>query len=43
MDKCCGTCKWHQHDKETDDRVCRNDMSENYADWTGCNDRCIDW
>lgn len=22
MDKCCGTCAYHQYDKETDDWVC---------------------
>ena len=43
MDKCCGTCAYHQYDKETDDWVCCNAESETVADWTDFNDSCMDW
>lgn len=43
MDKCCGTCAYHRYDREMEECVCRNDISENYADYTDYNDRCIDW
>lgn len=43
MDKCCGTCAYHRYDREMEEWLCRNDESENYADYTDYNDSCIDW
>lgn len=34
MDKCCGNCKWHEHDEQYGDWVCVNADSENVADFT---------
>lgn len=32
--ECCGTCKWHEHEKVSDGWVCVNNDSEYVADWT---------
>ena len=40
IDKCCGYCKYHIYEKESQGWVCCNDQSEYLADWTEFNDRC---
>lgn len=42
-DKCCGTCKYHQHEDIDDGWVCVNDESEYVADWTEYDDYCEEW
>lgn len=41
--KCCGTCKYHQHEDIDDGWVCVNRDSENCADWTDYEDYCGYW
>lgn len=41
--KCCGTCKWHEHEDVDDGWICVNDQSRYLADWTEFNDVCEDW
>ena len=41
---CCGTCKWHERDRNTKgDWVCVNSDSEYCTDWTGYEDVCGEW
>ncbi len=42
-DKCCGTCKWHEHETVDDGWVCVNADSRYCADWTDYNHVCEDW
>lgn len=42
-EKCCGTCKYHQHENIDDGWVCVNSDSEYVADWTEYNDWCGEW
>lgn len=42
-EKCCGTCKYHQHEDIDDDWVCVNADSPHCTDWTEYNDYCEDW
>lgn len=43
--KCCGTCKYHYHDKEMldGDYCCVNDESEYCSDYTMYDDCCECW
>ena len=41
--KCCGTCRYHEHENISDGWVCVNDESEYLADWTEYNDSCEEW
>jgi hypothetical protein len=40
--RCCGTCKYHQHD-DGEDWICVNTDSEYVADWTEYEDCCENW
>lgn len=42
-EKCCGTCKWHQHESVDDGWVCVNSDSEYCTDWTDYEDGCDEW
>lgn len=42
-EKCCGTCKWHKHERIDDGWVCTNPDSHCCADWTEYNDWCQEW
>lgn len=42
-ERCCGTCKWHQHEDMDDSWVCTNDQSIYCADWTDYKDSCQEW
>lgn len=41
--KCCGTCRWHQHEYVDDGWVCVNDISEYCTDWTDYEWSCDEW
>lgn len=41
--KCCGTCKWHKHERISDGWVCINNCSEYCADWTDYGHCCEEW
>lgn len=41
--RCCGTCRWHYHDAESDDWVCVNDNSDYVTDYTDYEDTCEEW
>lgn len=41
--KCCGTCKWHEHEDIDDGWVCVNAESDNCAAWTEYGDSCEEW
>lgn len=43
MKECCGTCKYHEHERIDDGWVCVNPDSEYYSDWTEYGDCCDDW
>lgn len=43
MDRCCGTCKWHEYDDISGDFVCVNGDSDCCADWTDYSDSCEEW
>lgn len=43
MDKCCGTCKYHEHEEESDGWVCVNHDSDFVADWTDYSFCCEDY
>lgn len=45
MSECCGTCKWHYHDKDMldGDYCCVNDQSEYVTDYTMYDDVCDEW
>lgn len=43
MERCCGTCKWHQYDDSGDDLVCANTGSEYWTDYTDYEDVCEEW
>lgn len=40
MKRCCGNCKWHEHDELFGDWVCVNADSEYLSDFTGFEDSC---
>lgn len=40
--RCCGTCKYHQHD-DGEDWICVNTDSEYVANWTEYEDCCENW
>ena len=42
-EKCCGTCKWHQHEDITDGWVCVNADSDYYTDFTDYEHSCEEW
>lgn len=42
-EKCCGTCRWHQHENITDGWVCVNGDSEYCTDFTDYEHTCPDW
>lgn len=42
-EKCCGTCKFHEHEDIDDGWVCANADSEYLSDWTDYDHCCIDW
>lgn len=41
--KCCGTCKHSKYDKQSEDFVCSNSESENFADWVDYSNYCEEW
>lgn len=41
--KCCGTCKYHEHESVDDGWVCVNADSQYCTDWTDYNHYCEDW
>ena len=36
--RCCGTCRFHNHDDDYDDWFCENPETEEYACFTGFDD-----
>lgn len=44
-EKCCGTCKYHYHDKDMLDwdYICVNDSSDNCSEYTMYDDYCEEW
>lgn len=43
IDKCCGTCKYHEHENIDDGWMCVNQDSEYVADWTDYDHSCEDY
>lgn len=41
--KFCHNCKHSQYDKQSEDFVCSNPNSENFADWTDFRGYCDEW
>ena len=39
----CGTCIYHQYDKQDEDWCCDNQNSDRYTDWTEYTDTCGEW
>lgn len=42
-ERCCGTCKWHEHEYIDDGWVCTNSDSYYCTDWTEYEDTCSFW
>lgn len=42
-EECCGTCKYHEHEKLTQGWVCVNSGSIYCTEWTDYSDRCEMW
>ena len=42
-DKYCGTCKHIEFDKQSEDFVCSNSESDNFAEWVDYTDECEEW
>ena len=42
-EKVCGTCKYHHFSDVTNEWICMNEESENYADYTEYGDSCEEW
>lgn len=40
MKRCCGTCRWHEHEHIDDGWVCVNAESRYCTDWTDDSDSC---
>lgn len=43
INKCCGTCKYHEHENVDDGWVCVNQDSEYVADWTDYDHCCEEY
>ena len=43
MEKCCGTCEYHEYENLLQEWVCVNDKSEYVADWTYWTHCCEEW
>lgn len=43
MDRCCGTCKYHEHEDIDNGWVCVNPESDYIADWTDYDFCCEDY
>lgn len=43
MDRCCGTCKYHEHEDIDNGWVCVNQESDYVADWTDYDFCCEDY
>lgn len=41
--ECCGTCIWHDYDKEHNDFFCANNESEYVGDYTDYRDSCDEY
>lgn len=41
--KCCGTCKWHKHERIEDVGVCVNRESDYCALWAADDHCCDEW
>ena len=41
--RCCGSCKHSEYDKQSEDFVCNNPESENFAEWIEFNCKCQEW
>lgn len=41
--KCCGTCRWHEHEGIDEGWVCTNADSDYCADWTEYDHCCEEW
>lgn len=41
--RCCGTCRWHEHEEIDDGWVCVNDDSLYVTEWTEYSFCCSCW